>query len=61
MDLDGDGDMHGGWIGVVAALALVHMVVRMDRFLAPKLPCKYEIVNQSFLDVQILPSKLTSF
>jgi hypothetical protein len=31
-----DGNVHGGGVGVVAALALVHVVVGVDRLLAPQ-------------------------
>ena len=37
MDLHGGGDVHGGGVGVVAALALVHVVVGVDRGLAAQL------------------------
>ena len=40
MDLHGGGDVHGGGVGVVAALALVHMVIRMDWSLAAQLTAK---------------------
>jgi hypothetical protein len=40
MDLDSDGNMHGGGIGVVAALALVHVIIRMHRLLATQLTFK---------------------
>ena len=34
MDLQGCGDVHGGGVGVVTALRLVHVIIRMDRGLA---------------------------
>ena len=40
MDLHGGGDVHGGGVGVVAALALVYVVIRMDRSLAAQLTTK---------------------
>ena len=37
MDLHGGGDVHGGGVGVVAALRLIHVIVGMDRGLAAQL------------------------
>ena len=34
VDLHGGGDVHGGGVGVVAALTLVYMIIGMDRSLA---------------------------
>jgi hypothetical protein len=36
-----DGNVHGGGVGVVAALALVHVVVGVDRLLAPQHTCTH--------------------
>ena len=41
MDLHGGGDVHGGGVGVVAALALVHVVIGVDRSLAAELAAKH--------------------
>ena len=41
MDLHGGGDVHGGGVGVVAALALVYVVVGMDRALAAQLSSEH--------------------
>ncbi len=41
MYLYGDGNVHGSGVGVVAALALVHVVVRVDRLLAAQHTCTH--------------------
>ncbi len=41
MDLYSDGNVHGGGVGVVAALALVHVVVGVDRLLAAQHTCTH--------------------
>ena len=40
LDLDSSGDVHGGGVGVVTALALIDVVIGMDRLLAAKLTSK---------------------
>ncbi len=41
MYLYSDGNVHGGGVGVVAALALVHVVVGVDRLLAAQHTCTH--------------------
>ena len=40
VDLHGGGDVHGGGVGVIAALALVDVVIGVDRGLAAQLPAQ---------------------
>ena len=40
LDLNSSGDVHGGGVGVVTALALIDVVIRVDRLLAAKLTSK---------------------
>ena len=37
MDLHSGGDVHGGGVGVITALTLVHMVIRVHWCLTPQL------------------------
>ena len=62
LDFNCCGDVHGGGVGVVAALAFVDMVIWVDRLFAAKLTAKnlYCSVGDDLIGVHVRLSSRTS-